>query len=347
MHTRTKITLLFTLVTFLLALLMYLLSIHYFTGNIEGYPQAMFFTIGFAGIIVLAFISGHILSGALLHPVKKIADEVKNISAQSLAKRIKTGTAKDEWNYLSETLNDLLNRLQESFDIQRRFISVASHELSTPLTSISSQLEVSLLRERTIDGYQQIMRSVYQDVRQLNNLTQTLLEFASVSGNSGGIELSPVRADEVLLQLPAEITKLNKQYSVKLEFEDLPENESDLLVFGNAALLFTAIKNLVMNACKYSDDKTANIHLSIKENNILIAIRDHGKGIPADELKNIFEPFYRTTDNAGVSGFGIGLALVNRIIKVHNGSISIDSIEGKGSTFLVQLPSAYGYKDQF
>jgi two-component system, OmpR family, sensor histidine kinase ArlS len=100
--------------------------------------------LSFIGGIGIAFTSGYFFSKKLLRPIRKIADEVNIISAQSLAHRIKSGKGNDEWHYLTDTLNDLLNRLQESFEIQRRFISSASHELSTPLTSISSQLEVSL-----------------------------------------------------------------------------------------------------------------------------------------------------------------------------------------------------------
>ena len=184
---------------------------------------SFFLWLSFAGSTIIAFASGYFFSKLLLLPIRNIADDVKKISALSLAQRIKPGRTKDEWNYLTETLNDLLNRLQESFDIQRRIISVASHELSTPLTSISSQLEVSLLRNRNVSEYQQVMQSVYQDVRQLSKLTQTLLEFAAVSGNAGGIELSLIRVDEVLMRFPAEMAKLDKAYMVQLEFDQLPD----------------------------------------------------------------------------------------------------------------------------
>jgi signal transduction histidine kinase len=126
--------------------------------------------LSFAGSLLIALISGYFFSKILLRPLRKIADEVNIISAQSLTHRIKSGNTKDEWNYLTGTLNDLLNRLQDSFEIQRRFISSASHELSTPLTSISSQLEVSLQRNREAEEYRNVMQSVHQDVRQLSKL---------------------------------------------------------------------------------------------------------------------------------------------------------------------------------
>ncbi len=300
--------------------------------------------ISFISGILIAFTSGYFFSKVLLRPVKKIADEVNTISAQSLAHRIKSGNAEDEWNYLTETLNDLLNRLQESFEIQRRFISAASHELSTPLTSISSQLEVSLQKDRATEEYRQVMLSVYQDVRELSKLTQTLLEFATMSGNAGGIELNLIRIDEVLMRLPGEMTKLNKSFLVNLEFDQLPEDEERLLVFGNAELLFTAIKNIVSNACKYSFNQRAKVKLAINQTEIIISVEDNGKGIPENELQNIFQPFYRIEDSRSIIGFGVGLPLVNRIVKLHKGQIKIKSVVGKGTTVYVQLPVAGKYQ---
>jgi two-component system sensor histidine kinase ArlS len=159
--------------------------------------------------IIIAFAGGYFFSDRLLRPIKKIADDINEISAQNLARRITPGNIQDEWHYLAETLNQLLNRLQDSFETQRRFVSNASHELSTPLTAISSQLEVSLQKDRNAGQYRHVMESVYQDVRNLSKLTQTLLEFAQASGNPGGLELQPVRIDEILLRLPAEMKKSN------------------------------------------------------------------------------------------------------------------------------------------
>lgn len=299
----------------------------------------------FSGIVIVLytlviFISVYYFSKILLRPIKNIADEVNSISAQNINYRLQPDNNIAELNYLTETLNDLLNRLQESFEIQRRFISVASHELLTPLTSISSQLEVSLLKDRNALDYQQVMQSVYQDVRQLSKLTQTLLEFAAVSGSAGGIELKQVRIDEVLMRLPGEIIKEDKDFFIKFEFDDLPEDESRLFVYGNAELLFTAIRNIVLNACKYSSSKFARVKLSVAEQIIIIAVEDDGKGIPENEIKNIFQPFYRVESNASISGFGVGLPLVKRIIKLHNGQIRVSSVIDKGTSFFIELPCA-------
>ena len=294
----------------------------------------------FAGIII-AFVGGYFFSGRLLQPIRQIADDINEISAQNFARRISTNTkVKDEWHYLSETLNQLLNRLQDSFETQRRFVSNASHELSTPLTAISSQLEVSLQKNREAQQYRVVMESVYQDVRHLSKLTQTLLEFAQASGDPGGLNIMPVRMDEILMGLPAEMKKSNPDYLVTLSFNDMPAEEQKLIVFGNAELLSTAIKNIVSNACKYSEDHKAIIKLQAERETITIAISDKGMGIPEPELKYIFQPFYRVNATSQQSGFGLGLSLANRIIKLHKGNITVSSTPGQGTEFEITIPTA-------
>jgi two-component system sensor histidine kinase ArlS len=289
--------------------------------------------------ITIAILGGYLFSGQLLAPIRKITHEVTEISAQNLTRRIPTGYIKDEWYYLSDTLNDLLNRIQESFELQRRFISNASHELSTPLTSISSQVEIALQRERTKQEYEAVLTAVLQDVRHLNKLTLTLLEFAKAAGNKGGLNLDLVRIDEILMDMPSSLRKQNADYHVSLQF-DLPENEDDLLFFGNAELVSTAIKNIVANACKFSPDHRAEISLRISDKNFNIAIKDNGPGIPASEIKNIFQPFYQLDDSRSSEGFGLGLSLTYRIIKLHRGEITVHSNPGTGTVFNVQIPSA-------
>ena len=155
-------------------------------GNEKLKHLRLVLSLSFIGGILTSVIGGYLFSISLLHPLRRIADEVNEISARNLTRRIRSagGSNRDEWYYLSDTLNQLLNRLQQSFEIQGRFIANASHELSTPLTSISSQLEVALQRARTPEEYRRIINSVYQDTRQLNKLTQTLLEFARASGTA-------------------------------------------------------------------------------------------------------------------------------------------------------------------
>jgi signal transduction histidine kinase len=190
------------------------------------------------------------------------------------------------------------------------------------------------------EDYRKVIQSVYQDVRHLNKLTQTLLEFAKASGTAGGIEIELVRIDEILMRLPCEMKKFNDHYSVKLAFDELPEDPEKLVVFGNAELLFTAIKNIVSNACKFSVNGLAKVKLSVENKMIVISIKDEGKGITEKDLSNIFQPFYRSEDSSEITGFGVGLPLVHRIIKLHNGQINAYSTIGKETTFIIELPIA-------
>ncbi|HEY4335558.1 MAG TPA: HAMP domain-containing sensor histidine kinase, partial [Puia sp.] len=311
-------------------------------GNEKLGHLRLVLTFSFIGGILISVIGGYLFSISLLHPIRRIADEVNEISARNLARRIRSTASdpRDEWYYLSDTLNQLLNRLQESFEIQGRFIANASHELSTPLTSISSQLEVALQRLRTLEEYRQVIQSVYQDTRQMSKLTQTLLEFARASGTAAGLEIDLIRIDEILLRLPAEITKVNPLYSVTLDFDRLPEAEEALLIFGNQELLFTAIRNIVSNGCKYSGDHHAIVRLWVETGEISIAVEDKGRGISAEELENIFLPFYRSDDGTAIPGFGLGLSLARRIFQLHKGAISVNSVVGRGSVFTITLPTA-------
>ena len=290
--------------------------------------------------IGISFAGGYIFSGRLLRPVKKITEEVTDIYAYNLARRIPSGNTKDEWYKLTNTLNDLLDRLNQSFEMQRRFISNASHELSTPLTLISSQLEVSLQRNRNEEEYRRVMQAVLQDVHYMNNLVQTLLKFATASGNPGGLNIDLIRIDEGLMRIPASIQKQDTGFSVSLQFNDLPEEENKLLVFGNEELLFTSIRNVAVNACKYSPDHHAEIILTVLPEEFIVHIIDEGPGIPDSELENIFQPFYRIEETRSIAGFGLGLSLASRIIKLHKGDIKVESTPGIGTTFELHLPVA-------
>lgn len=296
--------------------------------------------LSFSAGIVAAFSFGYVFSRELLVPIRKIADDIEEISARDLTRRIPVHAIRDEWYYLSDTMNKLLDRLQESFEMQRRFIANASHELSTPLASIYSQLDVSLQKDRSAEEYRQVVQSVYQDVRHLNKLTLTLLEFAHASGDAGGLVIKDVRIDEIVLLLPSEVRKMNPTYRVILNFDHLPQEQQQLVVAGNGELLFLAIKNVVVNACKYSDDHTARLKLWVTKNLVNLSVEDNGAGIEKTELSNIFQPFYRVSDTSGVGGFGLGLSLAAKIFRLHKGGIQVESEPGKGTIFTIMFPVA-------
>jgi len=299
--------------------------------------------VSFVSGSLITLLSGLIFSYRLVRPIKKITTEVNEISSQNLSRRIMLTHTKDELYELSDTFNQLLTRLQESFEIQRRFIANASHELSTPLTSISSQLEITLQNQRSATEYQQIIQSVYDDVKNLNRLTRSLLELAKASGTSDGMELKLVRIDELLMKLPVDLHKTNEAYKVELHFDSFPENEDSLLVFGNSDLLESAVKNVVLNACKYSPNHKANVSLNFSTDLLNIIISDTGPGILKEHQAFIFQPFFRSEKDNSSEGFGLGLSLAYRIMKLHKGDIRFEEADPHGSIFIITLPIARNF----
>lgn len=290
--------------------------------------------------VLITFVSGLFFSKKLVDPIKKITREVNEISSGNLSRRIQTREPNDELNELAITFNDLMNRLQESFEIQGRFISNASHEMSTPLTSILSQLEITLQKERHQDEYKDVIQSVYEDVINLSQLTKTLLDITKASGSSKGIELLLIRIDELLLKLPYTANKADAKYLVKLHFDTFPEDEERLFVFGNADLLFSAIKNIVLNACKYSNNHTAYISLHFEQQGMKILVSDNGPGIHPKDIPHIYQPFYRGENSGSEQGFGLGLSLAQKIISIHKGNIQFRNKEEGGGEFAINIPFA-------
>ncbi|MEO7766290.1 MAG: histidine kinase dimerization/phospho-acceptor domain-containing protein, partial [Ferruginibacter sp.] len=192
---------------------------------------------------VFSFFGGLAFAKSVIFPIKRITGEVNLITSNNLSKHIKITRPKDELTKLAQTFNDLLDRLQESFMIQRNFISNASHELSTPLTSISSQLEVAMQKSRSNEEYLEVMQSVYEDIKELHQLTHSLLNIAK-TGSHGSIDLNEVRVDEILFKVISDVKKQNGKYKIVLNFEVFPDDEKLLSAFGNANLLYIALKNI-------------------------------------------------------------------------------------------------------
>jgi signal transduction histidine kinase len=295
--------------------------------------------------VLVTLITGFIFSSQLVRPIKSIINDVNTISSQNLSKRLPAGSSQDELNQLAKTFNDLLNRLQDSFATQRRFISNASHELSTPLTSISSQLQVTLQKERNTLEYQQVLHSIQEDVDQMRQLTKNLLEIAK-AGSQGSIELNDLRIDELLLKVISDVKRINNQYTVEMEFLNLPINERQCMLFGNFDLLYSAVKNIIENGCKYSPDKISIVKVTFAEKDILIEVINQGDIIAEQEIEQIFQPFFRGSNAEDNKGFGLGLPLAKRIIALHKGEISVISGNGK-TNFLVILPSLGNKEFQF
>lgn len=293
---------------------------------------------GLVGILITLLV-GYFFSINLLRPLIRINKEMNDISVQNISKRIEVNSKKDELNELAITFNSLLDRLEVSINNQKRFIANASHELSTPLAAISSQLEVALMQNRSDKEYREVLTSVQEDAMQLNNLVRKLLELAK-AGAGKGISLAPVRLDELVLKAVEEINTLHSHYRVSFTFDEIPDEESLCYIYGNEELLFVAFKNVIENACKYSPVHKAWVSISIGPQRKIIRIKDEGIGMTPEEIEKIFEPFFRSPKAENLSeGLGLGLSMSSRIVRLHKGEISIESQPGEGSVFNISFPS--------
>ncbi|MPR34073.1 sensor histidine kinase [Salmonirosea aquatica] len=286
--------------------------------------------------LILVSGAGWIFSKDALRPVSEIIDQVNNISAGNLHDRLRVGNGKDELAQLSMTFNQMLSRLELAFTVQRSFVSHASHELRTPLAVMMGEVEVALMKERTGAAYQETLSRVLDEVKELSELVNNLLELART--DAGQTALRKVRADEILWQAQAHVTHKYPGYEVEIRYDQEPENEEQLLIRGDEGLLRTAFINLMENACKYSSNQQAVVRIEIESNRLLLHFQDQGVGIDAEHIPLLFDTFYRITTTQDRKGYGIGLALVKRILTLHKGTIEVTSQPGVGSDFKVILP---------
>lgn len=308
------------------------------TGNMYISSLRKIFLLYVPLAILISLLAGYLFSRNIIRPVRQTIYDVKLITSQNLSHRLYSGLRKDELAELNNTFNELLDRLEESFAMEKRFIANASHELSTPLTAISSQIEVALLQERDTATYQKVLESVLKDARELHELTRNLLEIAK-AGSKGAIALEKIRLDEVLIRAHSELMRQNSQYRVELEFTELPEDENRCIVYGNARLLHSAIKNIMENGCKYSPDKRVHVTLEFTGKMAIMKFTNKSEFIPAGELEKLFEPFYRGANTVNEPGVGLGLTLTRRIISLHKGTLAINSEPVPGTTLTISLPT--------
>jgi signal transduction histidine kinase len=263
---------------------------------------------------------------------------VDKITIASLNMRVNEGNGTDEIAQLSITFNKMLERLESAFEMQRSFVSNASHELRTPLTSITGQIEVSLMNPRTHEEYKAILESVLEDIKNLNSLSNGLLDLAKASSDISAIALHKLRIDEILWETSAELIERKKDYKISIEFTQPIDDENELIILGNHHLLKTAIVNLMDNACKYSPDRSVEIYLSVKARDIVVEFKDKGMGIDTADLDKIFHPFFRASNAKNISGNGLGLTLTDKIVRIHRGAITIESQLQKGTKVTVSIP---------
>lgn len=291
--------------------------------------------------LFLIFVISHFVLRTLIRPVKFIIKEVNKIGSENLHLRLEVSTIKhkDPISELKYTFNDMLNRIETSFETQKNFISNASHELNTPLTSIIGEADLILSKERSIPEYEKALTNILLEAEKLEEKTKALLFLARTGYTENTQRFDKVRVDEILMEVQQNLLKVNKNLKIKMDFSLLPESPEKLKIKGNQQLLHLAISNIISNACKYSDNNEVYLALGATEQSVVIVVKDNGIGIPESEMPYIFDPYFRASNTFNYEGYGIGLPLSRNIIKMHNGELLIKSVEKKGTTVQIILPT--------
>ena len=286
-------------------------------------------------ILIFSVIGGNFLIYKSFSPIEKVLSELKNISASDLSTRLKNPQNHDEINQLINEINNLLKRLESSFERISQFSSDASHELKTPLTIIKGELEIALRKDRSADEYKQSLKTSLEEVVVIEQTINDLLFLAKNEKDLINNNMEEILYfDEIIDESINEIKNFSKLHQIEIKFELIDTVEFK----GYSNLLKIAIKNILKNAIQFSHKNSLVIVKSYKENGFFnISIQDFGIGIEKNEQDKIFEKFYRTdkSRNKNSGGTGLGMSIVKKIIDIHKGSIKIESFENIGTTITI------------
>lgn len=292
-------------------------------------------------IVATAMISlliGLWFSKRIMKPIRRITEKMHDISANQLHLRLETADGTDEISQLSATFNNMLDRLEATFETQKNFISNASHELNTPLTAIIGESEYTLAKPRERQEYVSSMSVILSEAERLKKITNSLLQLAQTGYTGKKQEFVPIRLDEILYKVKETVDNIIPGNKVYINLELMPEDQAKLVVNGNGQLLELALVNIVINGCKYSSNEPVQVTIAAARKNVIIIIEDKGIGIPVNEIAYIYEPFFRASNTGKFNGYGIGLPLSRNIIRMHNGTLDVTSEENKGTKIKISLP---------
>src|ERR1035437_2682524 len=274
-------------------------------GEAELQDLLIIILIVFILSLALVIIAGYLNATQSLKPIKDIIMQVDEIEAANMSTMLTTKN-NDEIAELAHTFNKMLERINRAFERERFFVSNASHELRTPVTSIKGQVEVALMKQRNEENYIDVLTSILDDVENMTNIINGFLELAEANTDIKNLSIETIQIDEFLFTVKDEIIKRKPQYIINIEFEKIPNQESEISILGNQGLLFILMNNLIDNACKFSENKKATIKIDFDNNYTIIQVADNGIGIPKEELEYIFQPLYRAKNVQRKQGNGIG-----------------------------------------
>jgi heavy metal sensor kinase len=288
---------------------------------------------------LLALAAARTVCRRALRPVSRMAASTRAMDAADLGRRLPAVATGDELEELSRAFNGLLDRVQESFERQRRFTGDASHQLRTPLTALLGQVEVALRRERTPEEYRQVLATVQRQAVHLGRIVEALLFLARAAAEARLPDLVPISLEAWLVEHLRTWSEHPRAADLRLERAPAPPARVEV----QPALLGELVNILIANACKYSvPGSPIALRLAHADGLVRLSVEDQGCGIAAEDLPHLGQPFFRSAEarRRGIAGVGLGLAIARRLAEAFGGTLAIASREGVGSQFTVSLPAS-------
>ncbi len=287
-------------------------------------------------LLILAILAGRRITRKAFEPVSSITETAAGISSGSdLSQRLPCDGNKDELYYLSETLNDMMARLEKAFNAEKQFTSDVSHELRTPMAVVLSECEVMLRGEHDKSEYRESMETIQKQCRHTMSLIQQLLQLSRTMDKTAVMDQEEMDLSSLCLDVAADMETEAAERGIRIE-TDIQEGVD---FHGDQTMLMRMLLNLIGNGIKYNHEP-GYVRLSLhKDKSTVITVEDDGIGISASDQQNIFDRFYKadTSRQSDKDSFGLGLAMVRWIAEAHGGSVSVTSEPGRGSCFTVTL----------
>ncbi len=275
-----------------------------------------------------------LLSERVLGPLKRVTAAASKVSGSELGQRVPVPTNRDEIRELGVTINHMLDRLQESFETQRRFTADASHELRTPVTAIGGHVNYLLRRTGPTPDQVESLEVIRRESERMAKLVNDLLELARADAGFT-VHLEPMNLVEVVEAVKQEVAPVAGGSKIHVR-SSTPLAE----VMGDFTRLKQVVLNLVQNALN-AGAKNVTVSLRPERSQVHLEVLDDGAGIPAEALPHLFERFFRVDGARSTrgNGSGLGLAIVKWIVQQHGGSVDVESRLGEGTVFTVNLPA--------
>jgi heavy metal sensor kinase len=284
-------------------------------------------------VVITAAIGSYILVATALEPIDLMTQTARIISASDLSARLNLPKTDDEVGRLAETFDDMLDRLESSFDRERRFLADASHELRTPLTAMQSILSVMREHRRTPEDYERALDDLSEVNARMRGLVERLLMMAR-SESPAAMAHEPVQLDALLCDICETMQPMAQQRGLVLTCDC----SEPLCLMGDTDALLRMFLNLIDNAIKYTERGAITVQANSAGKLARVQVIDTGMGIAPRDLPHIFDRFYRADPSRSETGFGLGLSIVRDVARQHHGNVEVSSVAGKGTTFTVTLP---------